>query len=125
LGVVFVWSMYMPFTGPAYIRELQGSPMEALASRVASMNETLHLPPWMSSWMVAEAKRCGIDGAVMLLPPDNRLSQSGNKLTALALKEAGVPVLMIDGDMVDANSWDHDKMVSLVADFAENHLVER
>jgi len=125
LGVVFVWSMYMPFAGPAYIRELQGSPMEALASRVASMNETLHLPPWMSGWMVAEAKRCGIDGAVMLLPPDNRLSQSGNKLTALALKEAGVPVLMIDGDMVDANSWDHDKMVSLVADFAENHLVER
>ncbi|HSG57038.1 MAG TPA: 2-hydroxyacyl-CoA dehydratase family protein, partial [Paracoccaceae bacterium] len=44
LGAVFVWSMYMPFAGPAYIRELQGSPMEALASRVASMNETLHLP---------------------------------------------------------------------------------
>ncbi|MCL6249702.1 2-hydroxyacyl-CoA dehydratase family protein [Altererythrobacter sp. KTW20L] len=119
LGAVFVWSMYMPFAGPAYIRELQGSPMEALASRVASMNETLHLPPWMSGWMVSEAERCGIDAVVILLPPDNRLSQSGNKLTALALEQAGVPVLMIDADMVDAKIWDHDKMVGMVADFLE------
>ena len=116
-GAVFVWSMYMPFAGPAYIRDLQGSPMEALASRVASMNETLHLPPWMNGWMVAEAQRCGIDAAIMLLPPDNRLSQSGNKLTALALEEAGVPVLMIDADMVDARVWDHDRMVGMVAQF--------
>lgn len=119
LGAVFVWSMYMPFAGPAYIRDLQGSPMEALASRVASMNETLHLPPWMSGWMVSEAKRCGIDAAVILLPPDNRLSQSGNKLTALALEEAGVPVLMIDADMVDAKIWDHDRMVGMVAEFLD------
>jgi benzoyl-CoA reductase subunit B len=119
LGAVFVWSMYMPFAGPAYIRELQGSPMEALASRVASMNETLHLPPWMSGWMVSEAERCGIDATVILLPPDNRLSQSGNKLTALALEQAGVPVLMIDADMVDAKIWDHDKMVGMVADFLQ------
>jgi benzoyl-CoA reductase/2-hydroxyglutaryl-CoA dehydratase subunit BcrC/BadD/HgdB len=121
LGAVFVWSMYMPFAGPAYIRDLQGRPMEALASRVASMNETLHLPPWMNGWMTAEAERCGIDAAIMLLPPDNRLSQSGNKLTALALEEAGVPVLMVDADMVDAKIWDHDRMVATVADF----LVEK
>ena len=25
LGAVFVWSMYMPFAGPAYIRDLQGN----------------------------------------------------------------------------------------------------
>ena len=116
-GAVFTWSMYMPFAGPAYIRELQGRPMEALASRVASMNETLHLPPWMNGWMVSEAQRCGIDAAVILLPPDNRLSQSGTKLTAQALEAAGVPVLMIDADMVDARVWDHDRMVGMVASF--------
>ncbi|MFC3101460.1 2-hydroxyacyl-CoA dehydratase family protein [Altererythrobacter lauratis] len=119
LGAVFVWSMYMPFAGPAYIRDLQGKPMEALASRVASMNETLHLPPWMSGWMTSEAERCGIDAAVVLLPPDNRLSQSGNKITAQALEAAGVPVLMIDADMVDARVWDHDRMVGMVADFLQ------
>lgn len=117
LGAVFTWSMYMPFAGPAYLRDLQGRPMEALASRVASMNETLHLPPWMNGWMVSEAERCGIDAAVILLPPDNRLSQSGNKLTAQALEAAGVPVLMIDADMVDARVWDHDRMVGMVASF--------
>ncbi len=117
MGAVFVWSMYLPFAGPQYIREVKGRPMEALASRICSINEVLHLPPWMNGWMVSEAERCGIDAAVMLLPPDNRLSQSGNKLTALALEEAGVPVLMIDADMVDAKNWDHGAMVRLVAEF--------
>jgi len=117
LGAVFVWSMYLPFAGPQYIREVQGRPMEALGSRICSINEVLHLPPWMNGWMVDEARRCGIDAAVMLLPPDNRLSQSGTKLTALSLEEAGVPVLLIDADMVDAKIWDHDTMVSKVADF--------
>ena len=117
LGAVFVWSMYMPFAGPQYIREVQGKPMEALASRICSMNEVLHLPPWMNGWMTSEAERCGIDAAVVLLPPDNRLSQSGTKLTALSLEEAGIPVLMVDADMVDAKKWDHDHMVGLVAEF--------
>jgi hypothetical protein len=58
-----------------------------------------------------------VDAAVVLLPPDNRLSQSGTKLTALSLEAAGVPVMMIDADMVDASNWDHDKMVGLVAEF--------
>jgi benzoyl-CoA reductase/2-hydroxyglutaryl-CoA dehydratase subunit BcrC/BadD/HgdB len=117
LGAVFVWSMYMPFAGPQYIRDLHDQPMEALASRVCSMNEVLHLPPWMNGWMVSESERCGIDAAVILLPPDNRLSQSGTKLTGLSLEQAGVPVLMLDADMVDAKAWNHDAMVQLVADF--------
>jgi benzoyl-CoA reductase/2-hydroxyglutaryl-CoA dehydratase subunit BcrC/BadD/HgdB len=117
LGAVFVWSMYLPFSGPQYIREVQGRPMDALASRICSINEVLHLPPWMNGWMVSEAERSGIDAAVVLLPPDNRLSQSGTKLTALSLEAAGVPVLMIDADMVDASNWDHGRMVGMVADF--------
>ena len=117
LGAVFVWSMYMPFAGPQYIRDLKGRPFEALASRVCSMNEVLHLPPWMNGWMVHEARRCGIDAAVMLVPPDSRLSQSGTRLTCLALQEAGIPVLMLDADMVDAKQWNHEQMVGLVEDF--------
>lgn len=117
MGAVFVWSMYMPFAGPQYIRSLHGRPMEALASRICSMNEVLHLPPWMNGWMVSEAERCGIDAAVILLPPDNRLSQSGVKLTALSLEAGGVPVLTIDADMVDAKTWDHGRMVAMVAGF--------
>jgi len=81
------------------------------------MNEVLHLPPWMNGWMVSEAERCGIDAAVMLIPPDNRLSQSGTQLTAQSLEDAGVPVLRLGADMVDAKSWDHAAMVALVENF--------
>ena len=114
LGAVFVWSMYLPFAGPQYIRDLKGRPFEALASRICSMNEVLHLPPWMNEWMVSEARRSGIDAAVMLVPPDNRLSQSGTRLTCEALRAAGVPVLALDADMVDAKRWDHHAMTAHV-----------
>ncbi|MEO8018818.1 MAG: 2-hydroxyacyl-CoA dehydratase family protein [Pseudomonadota bacterium] len=117
LGAVFVWSMYLPFAGPQYIRELKGKPFAALASRICSMNEVLHLPPWMNGWMVHEARRFGIDAAVMLVPPESRLSQSGTNLTCQALEEAGVPVLKLDADMVDAKHWDHERMVSLMESF--------
>jgi hypothetical protein len=116
-GAVFVWSMYMPFAGPQYIRALHGRPLHALASRICSMNEVLHLPPWMNEWMVSEARRCGIDAAVMLVPPDNRHSQSGTLLTSAALRAAGVPVLMLDADMVNSAQWDRDAAVERVAQF--------
>jgi len=116
-GAVFVWSMYMPFAGPQYIRAIRNRPMEALASRICSMNEVLHLPPWMNGWMVSEAKRFAIDAAVMLIPPDNRLSQSGTRITAEALREAGVPVLTLQADMVDDAKWSHTAMVDLVENF--------
>jgi benzoyl-CoA reductase subunit B len=116
-GAVFVWSMYMPFAGPQYIRSLLGRPMHALASRICSMNEVLHLPPWMNAWMVSEARRCGIDAAVMLVPPGNRLSQSGTKLTQLALQSAGVPTLALEADMVDAKGWSREHTVNRVSMF--------
>jgi benzoyl-CoA reductase/2-hydroxyglutaryl-CoA dehydratase subunit BcrC/BadD/HgdB len=123
LGAVFVWSMYLPFAGAQYIRELQGRPLDALSSRICSMNEVLHLPPWMNEWMVGEAQRCGIDAAVVLVPPDNRLSQSGTLLTGHALEAAGVPVLVMDADMVDAKNWDRDAAVGRMETFLRNEVI--
>jgi benzoyl-CoA reductase subunit B len=123
LGAVFVWSMYLPFAGAQYIRELQGRPLEALASRICSMNEVLHLPPWMSEWLVSEAERCGIDAAVVLVPPDNRLSQSGTLLAGQALDAAGVPVLVMSADMVDAKNWNRDAAVERVENFLLREVV--
>ena len=120
-GAVFVWSMYMPFAGPQYVRELHGKPLHALASRICSLNEVLHLPPWMNEWMVSEAERCDIDAAVILMPPDNRLSQSGTMITRMALEAAGIPVLLLSADMVDAKQWDHEHMVNHAADFLRKH----
>jgi hypothetical protein len=123
LGAVFVWSMYLPFAGAQYIREVKGRPLEALASRICSMNEVLHLPPWMTDWLVSEAGRCGIDAAVVLVPPDNRLSQSGTLLAREALQAAGVPTLLLDADMVDARHWDRDAAVGLVEAFLRREVV--
>ena len=88
-------------------------------SRAASarMNEVLHLPPWMNGWMVSEAERCGIDAAVILVPPDNRLSQSGTQLTRRALERRRRP----DADArrptwSTPRSWDHERMVEHVGE---------
>jgi hypothetical protein len=86
------------------------------------MNEVLHLPPWMNEWMVSEARRSGIDAAVLLLPKDNRLSQSGTLLTAAALRSAGVPVLMLDADMVNAAQWNREAAVDQVAAFLRDEV---
>jgi benzoyl-CoA reductase/2-hydroxyglutaryl-CoA dehydratase subunit BcrC/BadD/HgdB len=116
-GAAFVWSMYLPFSGAQYIRELRGQPLEALASRICSMNEVLHLPPWMTEWLVSESRRCAIDAAVVLVPPDNRLSQSGTLLASEALRAAGVPTLMLSADMVNESNWNRDAAVGHVEQF--------
>ena len=117
LGAVFVWSMYLPFAGPQYIRHDLSDPLRALASRICGMNEVLHLPPWMNEWMASEARRAGIDAAVMLVPRTNRLSVSGTKITKHTLEAAGVPTLELSADMVDDKGWDHAAMVAYVANF--------
>lgn len=116
-GAVFVWSMYLPFAGVQYVRYDLSDPLRALASRICSMNEVLHLPPWMNSWMASEAEGAGIHAAVMLSPKAPRLSVSGLKLTRHALEAAGVPTLEISADMVDAKGWSHERMVDHVSEF--------
>lgn len=120
-GAVFVWSMYLAFSGPQYIRYGLENPLRTLASRICSLNEVLHLPPWMNEWMVHEARRSAVDAAVILVPGSNRLSVSGTRITKLSLEAAGVPALEIDADMVDAQNFQHGALVDRVSEF----LVER
>jgi benzoyl-CoA reductase subunit B len=121
-GAVFVWSMYLPFSGPQYVRHDLSDPLEALASRICSLNEVLHLPPWMNEWMVSESRRSGIDAAIMLTPATSLLSSSGTKITCHALEAAGVPVLALDADMVDGRSWDKQTMLERVSTFLEERV---
>ncbi|GAB1263359.1 2-hydroxyacyl-CoA dehydratase subunit D [Aurantivibrio infirmus] len=115
-GAVFVWSMYLPFANYAYPRYNLSEPIRALASRIAGMNEVLHLPPWMNEWMSHEAKRAKIDAVMMLMPEGARLSQSGSLFTKKAFEAAGIPVIDIWADMVDASQWDREKMLEYVSD---------
>jgi benzoyl-CoA reductase subunit B len=118
-GAVFVWSMYLAFGPDGYIRYGLDDPLRALASRTVSFNEQLHNPPWANEWMVDQAKRHRIDAALVLEPLGTRPSATGNLFIERALEAAGVPVLPIVADMVDARGWNGPEMRRKVSQFLE------
>ena len=113
-GAVFAWSMYLPFAADGYIRADHGDPLRALAARVTAMNEQLHQPPWVNSWLVEQARKYRIDVALMLIPESDRFSGQGSLFAKHALEEAGVTVIEIWSDMVDPREWDRNAMVAHV-----------
>lgn len=125
LGAVFVWSMYLAFGPDGYIRYGLDDPLRALVSRVVSMNEQLHNPPWANEWIVEQAKRHRIDGAVILVPQNSRPSATGSFFIRHALEDAGIPALEIWADMVDSRRWDGASMQRRVGEFVENRVRRR
>ena len=121
-GAVFVWSMYLAFGPDGYIRYGLDDPMRALASRVVSMNEQLHNPPWANEWIVDQARRHRIEGAVILVPHGSRPSATGTFFIERALEQAGIPTLEIWADMVDGRRWDSQSMRQRVARFVETRM---
>jgi hypothetical protein len=124
-GAVFAWSMYLPFAADGYIRESNGDPLRALAARVSAMNEQLHQPPWINSWMVEQAKKYRIDVALMLIPEHDRFSGHGSLFAKQALEEAGIRVIEVWSDMVDKRQWDREAMVNRIAPVLNAVLAER
>ena len=120
-GAVFVWSMYLAFGPDGYIRYGLDDPLRALASRTVSMNEQLHNPPWANEWIVDQARKHRIDAALVLRPLGSKPSATGNLFIERALEEAGIPVLPIKADMVDARDWDAKAMRQVVAEFLKKH----
>jgi benzoyl-CoA reductase subunit B len=124
-GAVFVWSMYSNFLSDGYRRyfdDVPGQALRALASRHISMNEQLHVAPWMAEWIVEQARAYGADGAVMLVPSHDRMASFGSRLTRLALEQAGIPVVELHANMVDARQWDEAAMLRTVEQFIEQRL---
>jgi len=121
-GAVFVWSMYLAFGPDGYIRYGLDDPLRALASRIVSMNEQLHNPPWANEWMVEQAKRHRIDAALLLMPSGSRPSVTGTFFIERALEEAGIPALLINADMVDGRTWDGAAMREWVRGFIQERV---
>jgi len=121
-GAVFVWSMYLAFGPDGYIRYGLDDPLRALASRIVSMNEQLHNPPWANEWIVQQAKLHRIDGALILVPQGSRPSATGTFFIERALEKAGIPALEIWADMVDSRRWDGAAMRQRVAKFIETRV---
>lgn len=121
-GAVFVWSMYLAFGPDGYIRYGLDDPMRALASRVVSMNEQLRNPPWAGEWMVEQARRHRIHGALLLQSTDTSYLAGGTLFIERALEQAGIPTLLVQGDMVDARGWDGGAMRRLVENFLQQRV---
>lgn len=123
-GAVFVWTMYTNFLSDGY-RKYGDDPLRALAARHISMNEQLHINPWMSDWILQMAKDFRADGAVMLTPVGDRMSGFGVRGAINACEAAGLPVIEIEASMVDARGWDRDAMTARVARFIEQRAEPR
>ena len=124
-GAVFAWSMYLPFAADGYIRESEGDPLRALAARVSAMNEQLHQPPWINSWMVEQAKRFRIDVALMLIPEHDRFSGHGSLFAKQALEAAGIRVIEVWSDMVDQRQWNREEITARIVPELDVVLAEK
>jgi benzoyl-CoA reductase/2-hydroxyglutaryl-CoA dehydratase subunit BcrC/BadD/HgdB len=123
-GAVFVWSMYLAFGPDAYIRYGLEDPIAALASRTASFNEFIHHPPWAPEWTVAQALDHRIDAALVLRPTSMKPSATGRLFIERALEEAGIPVLAVEADVVDARAWNPAEARAAVASFLEERVLQ-
>jgi benzoyl-CoA reductase/2-hydroxyglutaryl-CoA dehydratase subunit BcrC/BadD/HgdB len=121
-GAVFVWSMYLAFGPDGYIRYGLDDPMAALASRTASFNEYLHNPPWAAEWIVHQAREHRVDGALVLRPRRMKPAATGRLFIERALEDAGIPVLRIDADVVDAREWDPEAARANVRAFLDTRV---
>ena len=121
---VFVWSMYLAFGPDGYIRYGLDEPMAALASRTARFNEYLHNPPWAAEWIVHQAREHRIDGALVLRPRSMKPAATGRLFIERALEEAGIPVLPIEADVVDARDWDADAARAGVCSFLDTRVLQ-
>jgi hypothetical protein len=124
LGAVFVWSMYTNFLSDGY-RKYGSDPMRALAARHISMNEQLHVNPWMADWILQMAKDFRADGAVMLTPTGDRMQGYGVRGTINRCEAAGLPVIELSASMVDARAWDGQAARTRVAEFIETRVEPR
>lgn len=122
-GAVFVWSIYLGVAADGYIRYGLDDPLRALASRFVSMSEMMNAPPWNCEWYVKEAKKNGIRGAVHLLSDSCTQAARGSAFIKKALEDAGVPVLELAADTVDARTWDDSAMKAQLADFIESRIL--
>lgn len=115
-GAVFAWSMYLPFAADGYVRRSKGDYLRALAARVVTMNEQLHQAPWANAWLVKQARDYRIDLAVVLVPEADRPSGYATNFITEDLREAGVEVVEIHADMVDARKWNGTRAKADVID---------
>jgi len=120
-GAVFVWSIYLALAADAYAR-YGGEALRALASRFVGLEDMLHMPPWNTEWYLKEARNSGIDGVVHLVSNSCTQAVQGSYFIRKNFEDAGIPVLELRADTVDARDWDDAQMTAQLEAFLETRL---
>jgi benzoyl-CoA reductase/2-hydroxyglutaryl-CoA dehydratase subunit BcrC/BadD/HgdB len=120
-GAVFVWSIYLALAADAYAR-YGGEPLRALASRFVGMEDMLHMPPWNTDWYLKEARKHQISGVVHLVSSSCTQAVQGSYFIRKTFEDAGIPVLELTADTVDARAWDDARMTAELEAFLEARL---
>jgi hypothetical protein len=113
---VFVRSNYLSIASDGYLRYGTRDPLRCLASRYCTISEQMHIPGLGGAWAVWEAQRHRVDGGLALG------GWWGQRMVNLALEAADIPVLEFPVDPVDGNTWDEQKLRTLVSRFIEERV---
>jgi benzoyl-CoA reductase subunit B len=124
-GAVFAWSMYTNFFADGYRRYFTDDPLRALAARHLTVNEQLHLPGYMNTWVAEQARLHRADGAVTIISEGDRGQSTASAFTRLELERIGVPVLELRANVVDARLWDGAAMREVTSKFIEERVLPR
>ena len=71
-----------------------------------------------------QAREHRIDGALVLRPRSMKPAATGRLFIERALEEAGIPVLPIEADVVDARAWDPDVARDRVCSFLDSRVLQ-
>src|SRR5208337_3111749 len=112
--------MYLSIAADGYIRHSLGDPLRALASRHIYQGYSLR----DAEWQLNEARRYGVDGAVMIVA-SNCIDSVGFMFIRTVLENAGIPVLPIYADVVDSREWDDEGIRAQVGRFIEERCRAR
>ena len=118
-GAVFVSSIYLSIAADGYARKIKGDPLRALASRHLSMRDLIYDP----RWLLKEARLHRVNGAVMVISPAC-VGEVGRRLIRRTFEQAGIPVLTLYADVVDAREWDEEAVKRKMTTFIESRLLK-
>lgn len=117
-GATFVCSMYLSIGADGYARSIEGKdPLRALASRHVFLGLA------DNDWYVKEAKYHQVQGVVQMVGPSCHYLYMRTPLMARVFEHAGIPVVSIPCDNVDARAWDEEKIRDLVSGFIEERIL--
>ena len=118
-GAAFIWSQYLAIAADKYVRyHYEDDPLRALATRFNAGSGG------GAAWQLSECGTHKIDGIVYLVSNDNCMNNA--KATAIMIEElqrSGYPVLVLNADPANAESWSQEKMTEMVEDFLENVVI--